>query len=160
ETFHRAGRRHRTRARGSVPARSDPARHAAAGHGRFYLVPGTACATGNQRNPVCRRFRECTAFRRGPCTQRRFCRVLDQAARRGPLPARHPRPPDATAFLTRVRAATRSYNPALPPRGATPVSSLLLRMRNEKVVTVRREDYRAPIFLVDHIELTFDLDPV
>ena len=33
-------------------------------------------------------------------------------------------------------------------------------MRNEKVVTVRREDYRAPAFLVDRIELTFDLDPV
>jgi aminopeptidase N len=33
-------------------------------------------------------------------------------------------------------------------------------MRNEKVVTVRREDYRPPEFLVDRIELTFDLDPV
>ena len=33
-------------------------------------------------------------------------------------------------------------------------------MRNEKIVTVRREDYRPPIFLVDRIELTFDLDPV
>jgi aminopeptidase N len=33
-------------------------------------------------------------------------------------------------------------------------------MRNEKVVTVRREDYRPPAFLVDRIELTFDLDPV
>src|SRR5262245_32388052 len=33
-------------------------------------------------------------------------------------------------------------------------------MRNEKVVTVRREDYRPPAFLVDSIELTFDLDPV
>jgi aminopeptidase N len=33
-------------------------------------------------------------------------------------------------------------------------------MRNEKVVTVRREDYRPPTFLVDRIELTFDLDPV
>ncbi|HUL68214.1 MAG TPA: aminopeptidase N [Burkholderiaceae bacterium] len=33
-------------------------------------------------------------------------------------------------------------------------------MRNEKVVTVRREDYRPPAFLVDKIELTFDLDPV
>ena len=33
-------------------------------------------------------------------------------------------------------------------------------MRNEKVVTVRREDYRPPEFLVDRIELAFDLDPV
>jgi aminopeptidase N len=33
-------------------------------------------------------------------------------------------------------------------------------MRNEKTVTVRREDYRPPAFLVDRIELTFDLDPV
>jgi aminopeptidase N len=33
-------------------------------------------------------------------------------------------------------------------------------MRNEKVVTVRREDYRPPTFLVDRIELAFDLDPV
>jgi aminopeptidase N len=33
-------------------------------------------------------------------------------------------------------------------------------MRNEKVVTVRREDYRPPAFLVDRIELAFDLDPV
>jgi aminopeptidase N len=33
-------------------------------------------------------------------------------------------------------------------------------MRNEKVVTVRREDYRPPAFLVERIELTFDLDPV
>src|SRR5262245_36766282 len=33
-------------------------------------------------------------------------------------------------------------------------------MRNEKVVTIRREDYRPPTFLVEHIDLTFDLDPV
>ncbi len=33
-------------------------------------------------------------------------------------------------------------------------------MRNEKVVTVRREDYVVPAFLVDRIELVFDLDPV
>ncbi len=32
-------------------------------------------------------------------------------------------------------------------------------MRNDPVVTFRRSDYRAPIFVIDRVELTFDLDP-
>jgi aminopeptidase N len=33
-------------------------------------------------------------------------------------------------------------------------------MRNEQVVTVRRADYRAPRFLLDQVQLEFDLDPL
>src|SRR5512143_797100 len=33
-------------------------------------------------------------------------------------------------------------------------------MRNEQVVTVRRADYRPPVFLLDRVVLEFDLDPV
>ncbi len=32
-------------------------------------------------------------------------------------------------------------------------------MRNDQVVTVRRTDYRPPAFLLDRVELEFDLDP-